>query len=200
MLRKLLFTLLAISACLLSRAQIVNRLRVDQETFLRYAYCRMQQFNPDNLAIADSLYAVGVARNDFRYKSLALSLELPVCFALCQYDRMDSTAVELKALLGERKEARSFYFAFMHEYCEYLVHIGHASEAMLEARAMGRLAGSEQLPSGKMYSYRIIGLIHSARDNHYLAIRNLEEAAHFCKAARAEQEQIGVLEELLNSK
>ena len=188
MLRKLLFSLLALSACLFSRAQIVNRLHVDQETFLRYAYCRMQQFNPDNLAIADSIYAAGVARNDFRYKSLALSLELPVRFALCQYDRMDSTAVELKELLGGRKEARDFYFAFMHEYCEYLVHIGHASEAMLEARAMERLAGSEKLPAGKMYSYRIIGLIHSSRDNHYLAIRNLEEAVHFCKAARIEQD------------
>ena len=87
MLRKLLFSLLALSACLFSQAQIVNRLRVDQETFLRYAYCRMQQFNPDNLAVADSLYAAGVARGDFRYKSLALSLEMPVRFALGQYGK-----------------------------------------------------------------------------------------------------------------
>ena len=188
MLRKLIISLLAVSACLLAQAQIVNRLHVDQKTFLRYAYCRMQQFNPDNLSVADSIYAAGVAKDDFRYKSLALSLELPVRFALRQYDRMDSTAVELKALLVERKDARDFYFAFMHEYCEYLVHIGKASEAMLEARAMGRLASSEERPSGKMYSYRIIGLIHSSRDNHYLAIRNLEEAAHFCKEAHAEQD------------
>lgn len=187
-LRRLLIAFLAGLMCLPVSAQIVNRLRVDQKTFLRYAYCRMQQFNPENLAVADSIYSAGVAKDDYRYKSLALSLEMPVRFALRQYERMDSTAVELKSLLHERKEARDFYFSFMHEYCEYLVHIGRASDAMLEARAMGRLAGTEIRPSGKMYSYRIIGLIHSSRDNHHLAIRNLEEAAHFCKAARAEQD------------
>lgn len=187
-LRKLLIAALACLLVLPASAQIVNRLRVDQETFLRYAYGRMQQFNPDNLALADSIYAAGVKKNDWRYLSLALSLEMPVRFAQHEYGRMDETAAELKELLSERKEARDFYFTSLHEYCEFLVHIGRASEAMLEARAMGRLAGTEKRPSGRMYSYRIIGLIHSSRDNHYLAIRNLEQAVSFCKSARAEQD------------
>lgn len=188
MLRKLLLGLLAVLVCLGAGAQIVNRLRVDQDTFLRYAYGRMQQFNPANLALADSIYAAGVQKDDYRYKSLALSLEMPVRYALHEYERMDSTATELKALLGERKNARVFYFSFLHEYCEYLVTLGRSSEAMLEARELGRLSSVEQLPVGRMYSYRIIGLIHSSRENHHLAIRNLEEAASWCKAARAEQD------------
>ena len=187
-LRRLLLALLAGLLCLPVPAQIVNRLRVDQETFLRYAYGRMQQFNPDNLALADSIYAAGVRKDDYRYKCLALSLEMPVRFAQHDYARMDETAAELKDLLIERKEARDFYFTSLHEYCEYLVHLGRSSEAMLEARAMGRLAGSEKRPSGRMYSYRIIGLIHSSRENHHLAIRNLEEAVQYCKSARAEQD------------
>lgn len=187
-LRRLLLALLAGLLCLPAHAQIVNRLRVDQETFLRYAYGRMQQFNPDNLALADSIYAAGVRKDDYRYKCLALSLEMPVRFAQHDYSRMDETAAELKDLLIERKEARDFYFTSLHEYCEYLVRLGRASEAMLEARGMGRLAGSEKRPSGRMYSYRIIGLIHSSRDNHHLAIRNLEEAVQYCKSARAEQD------------
>lgn len=187
-LRRLLLALLAGLLCLPAHAQIVNRLRVDQETFLRYAYGRMQQFNPDNLALADSIYAAGVRKDDYRYKCLALSLEMPVRFAQHDYARMDETAAELKDLLIERKEARDFYFTSLHEYCEYLVHLGRASEAMLEARGMGRLAGSEKRPSGRMYSYRIIGLIHSSRENHHLAIRNLEEAVQYCKSARAEQD------------
>lgn len=187
-LRRLLLALLAGLLCLPVPAQIVNRLRVDQETFLRYAYGRMQQFNPDNLALADSIYAAGVRKDDYRYKCLALSLEMPVRFAQHDYARMDETAAELKDLLIERKEARDFYFTSLHEYCEYLVRLGRASEAMLEARAMGRLAGSEKRPSGRMYSYRIIGLIHSSRENHHLAIRNLEEAVQYCKSARAEQD------------
>ena len=187
-LRRLLLALLAGLLCLPVPAQIVNRLRVDQETFLRYAYGRMQQFNPDNLALADSIYAAGVRKDDYRYKCLALSLEMPVRFAQHDYARMDETAAELKDLLIERKEARDFYFTSLHEYCEYLVRLGRASEAMLEARGMGRLAGSEKRPSGRMYSYRIIGLIHSSRENHHLAIRNLEEAVQYCKSARAEQD------------
>jgi len=187
-LRRLLLALLAGLLCLPVPAQIVNRLRVDQETFLRYAYGRMQQFNPDNLALADSIYAAGVRKDDYRYKCLALSLEMPVRFAQHDYARMDETAAELKDLLIERKEARDFYFTSLHEYCEYLVRLGRASEAMLQARGMGRLAGSEKRPSGRMYSYRIIGLIHSSRENHHLAIRNLEEAVQYCKSARAEQD------------
>lgn len=190
MLRKLLLCLSAALVCLFADAQIVNRLRVDKETFLRYAYGRMQQFNPDNLAIADSIYAAGVRKDDFRYKSLALSLEMPVRFALHQYARMDSTAVEIRELLGARKEkdTRDFYFTFLHEYCEYLIRLGRASDAMLLARDLGRIASAEKRASGKMYSYRIIGLIHSSRENHHLAIRNLEEAVTFCKAAHAEQD------------
>ena len=188
MLRKLLLCLTAAAVCLFADAQIVNRLRVDQKTFLRYAYGRMQQFNPDNLALADSIYAEGVRKNDYRYKCLALSLEMPVCFVQQRYERMDSTAAEIKLLLGQRKEVRSFYFSFLHEYCEYLVHIGRASDAMLLARELGRLANIEKRPIGKMYSYRIIGLIHSSRENHHLAIRNFEEAAVFSKEARAEQD------------
>jgi hypothetical protein len=186
--RKLLLTFAATFVCFLSGAQIINRMRVDQDTFLRYAYGRMQQFNPSNLSLADSLYKVGVARDDYRYKSLALSLEMPVRFAQGEYARMDETATELKDLLFERKECRDFYFSFLHEYCEYLVHIGKVSEAMLEARAMERLASGERRPIGKMYSYRIVGLIHSSRDNHFLAIRNLEKAVRYCRDARAEQD------------
>lgn len=187
-LRRLLLSLAAALACLPAHAQIVNRLRVDQKTFVRYAYGRMQQFSPDNLPLADSIYQAGVRKADFRYKCLGLSLEMPVRYALGQYARMDSTAVEMKELLGDRKEARDFYFTFLHEYCEYLVHIGRASDAMLQARELGRLASTEKRPSGKMYSYRIIGLIHASRDNHHLAIRNLEEAVTFCRAARADQD------------
>ena len=188
MLRRFLISLCTLLLCLGAQGQIVNRLRVDQDTFLRYAYGRMQQFNPSNLALADSLYNMGVQRDNIRYKCLGLSLEMPVRFVMGDYDRMDETAREVKDLLGERKEYRDFYFTFLHEYCEFLVHIGRASDAVLEARAMERLASTERRPSGKMYSYRIVGLIQSSRDNSYLAIQNLQKAVRFCKEAKSEQD------------
>ena len=174
--------------CLAGKAQIVNRLRVDAPTFERYAYGRMQQFNPSNLVLADSLYQEGVRQNNFRYKCLGLSLEIPVRFAMGEYDRMDQAAAEIKELLADRKDLREFYFPTLHEYCEYLVHIGRVSEAMLEARAMERLASAENKPLGKMYSYRIIGLIQSYRDNAFLAIQNFTKAARYSREARAEQD------------
>ena len=189
--KRLSALLVAVVLCLIcieGKAQIVNRLRVDAPTFERYAYGRMQQYNPDNLVLADSLYQEGVRQNNFRYKCLALSLEMPVRFSLGEYERMTETAQEIKELLADRKDLREFYFPVLHEYCEYLVHIGKVSEAMLEARAMERLASAENKPLGKMYAYRIIGLIQSYRDNAYLAIQNFTKAVRYSREARAEQD------------
>ena len=186
--RRLLISALALSLCLAAPGQIVNRLRVDKDTFTRYAWGRMQEFNPANLVLADSLYREGEAQGNFRLKCLGLSLEMPVRFVQGEYARMDSTATEIKALLADRKDLREFYFSTLHEYCEFLVQSGRMSEAVLEARAMERLASQEKKPVGKMYSYRIIGLIQSYRDNHFLAIQNLERAVRFCHEARAEQD------------
>lgn len=185
---KILLTAFFCLSALYCGAQIVNRLNVDPDTFQDYAWGRMQQYSPSNLPLADSLYAEGVLKDDFKRKCLALSLEFPVRYALGDYDRMDEAVAEIKELTGERKDCRSFYYSTLHEYCQYLVHIGRSSEAMLEARAMERLASSEQRPLGKMYAYRIVGLIHSYRDNHYLAVKNLTNAVRFCKESKNEQD------------
>ena len=183
------FLILLLVFCSLgSQAQITNRLRVDKETFLRYAYGRMQEYSPANLPLADSLYQEGVRQNNFRYKCLGLSLEMPVRFAQGDYDRMDETAAEIKELLADRKDLRDFYFSTLHEYCEFLVQAGRMGDAVLEARAMERLASQEKKPMGRMYAYRIIGLIQSYRNNPHLAIRNLEKAVKYCREARAEQD------------
>ena len=189
LLRKIILAgLLLLAAGVCSRAQIVNRLKVDKDTFERYAWGRMQQFNPSNLALADSLYTVGVEKDNFRLKCLGLSLEFPVRFAMGEYDKMDKAISEIKELIGTRKDTRSFYFPVIHEYCQFLIHIGRASDAMLEARAMERIATAENKPLGHMYAHRIIGLIQSYRTNSYLAVSNFTKAAEYCKAARAEQE------------
>ena len=183
----------AVAACLLltgaaGEAQIVNRLKVDPDTFDRYAYGRMQMYNAGNLVLADSLYQVGVQRADPRYQCLGLSLEFPVRFAQGDYDRMIAAVGEIKTLLAGKDDCRAFVYNVIHEYCQYLIHCGKVSDAMLEARAMERDATEAKSALGQMYAYRIVGLIQSYRSNSYLAIRNFLEAAHFCKAARAEQE------------
>ena len=182
--------LLLLLGSLCCRAQIVNRLKIDKDLFQRYAWCRMQQFNADNLSFADSLYRYGIFRDDFRYKCLGLTLEFPVRFAQGDYTRMDEAVAEIKELAGGRKDknVRSFYYPVLHEYCQFLIHTGRASDAMLEARAMERIASEEKSSLGKMYAHRIVGLIQSYRTNSYLAIRNFTRAADYCLEARAEQE------------
>lgn len=172
----------------LASGQIVNRLKVDDATFQRYAYGRMQLYNPANLPLADSLYQEGVRQGDFRYKCLALSLEFPVRFSEGDYARMMDAVAEMKSLLEGQKDVENFYFSTLHEYCQYLIYIGRMSDAMLEARAMERRATEQRSPLGKMYSYRILGLIQSSRSNAYLAIANFKKAAQFCEEARARQD------------
>ena len=180
--------LLILLSCLAGGAQIVNRLKVDDDTFQRYAWGRMQMYNPANLALADSIYNVGVAQDNFRYKCLGLSLEFPVRFSQGDYARMDEAVAEIKELLKGRADARAFYFQIIHEYCQYLIFAQRASDAMLEARAMERLAGKTKNAAGKMYAHRIVGLIQSYRSNPWLAIQNFNSAAQYCKDAGAEQE------------
>lgn len=186
--RRLTVLLFALLVCLGARAQIVNSLHVDQKTFLRYAYGRMQEYSLDNLELADSLYQAGMRQSNFRYKCLGLSLEIPVRFVQGDSERMRIAALEMKQMLDGRKDLRDFYFPALHEYSEFLVRMGFISEAMLEARAMGRMAEAEKKPQGRMYAYRIIGLIQSYRNNHTLAVRNLEKAVQFCQEARMDQE------------
>lgn len=168
--------------------QIVNRLNVEAPIFERYASRRMQMYNPENLILADSLYSLGEAKGVVRYKCLGLSLEFPVRFAQGDYARMDEAVAEIKELLKPHPQTHSFLYSVIHEYCQYLIQAGRASDAMLEARAMERMAVRGKSALGKMYSHRIAGIIQSYRTNSYLAIQNFNQAADYCKEAKAEQE------------
>ena len=183
-----LFVLLLLLCARTATAQIVNRLQVDDPTFQRYAWGRMQEYNPANLVLADSLYQAGVAADNYKYKCLGLTLEFPVRFAQGEYERMDEAVGELRELLAPHRDARSFYYAVLHEYCQYLISQGRGLDAMLEARAMERLASSEDSDLGRMYAHRVAGMIQRYRSNTVLAIKNFSVAVEYCREARAEQE------------
>ena len=171
-----------------SGAQIVNRLKVDKEVFELYAQHRLDMFNPANIAFADSLYNTGIKHDNFRYKCLARSLQFPAYYAIGEYDKMDEAVAEIKHLTHNKPDCRAYRFEVLHEYCQYLIRCNRASDAMIEARAMERSANNTKTPVGLLYAYRIMGLIQSYRSNSWLAIRNFEKAAAFCKDAKAEQE------------
>lgn len=189
--RKFLAFLAAALLCLVCEAQIVNRLKVDGPTFQRYAWGRMQLFNPSNLPLADSLYKEGVQTGSYKLRCLGLSLEMPVRYAQGEYERMDACAQEIKTIFDQYKvptDILPFYYSSIHEYCQYLIGSGRVSDAMLEARAMDRRADKERSDLGRMYAYRIIGLIQSYRSHPWAAVENFTRAAEYCTRARAEQE------------
>ena len=170
------------------QAQIINRLNVDKDIFLRYAYGRMQQYNPSNIVLADSIYAVGVARDNSKLRALALALELPARYALNDTVRMDTIVKEIKAITKDRKDMSDFFFATMYDFCNMQLNVGRVSDAMLEARAMSSKASKEKNALGHMYAYRIIGLIQMYRSNSPLAVENFIKAADYCLKADVEQE------------
>lgn len=189
--RKFVAFLAAALLCLVTEAQIVNRLKVDGGTFQRYAWGRMQLFNPSNLSLADSLYQAGVREKSYKLRCLGLSLEMPVRYAQGEYERMDACAQEIKLIFDQYqvpKDALPFYYSSLHEYCQFLIGAGRVSDAMLEARDMDRRAGKDRSDLGRMYACRVIGLIQSYRSNPWLAVENFTRSADFCTRARAEQE------------
>ena len=183
-----LFFFLTAFLCVQASGQIRNRLGVDDAIFLRYANGRMQQYNPQNILVADSLYRHGVYKNDANIKMLALSLELPVRYSSRDSLRVEEIVKELKILSNTNRKINDFYYLTMYDYCNLLIMDGRISDAMLEARDMSTRASEKKSPSGQMYAYRIIGIIQSYRTNSVLAIRNFERAADFCIQAKEEQE------------
>ena len=186
--RSLFAGLLMLLVCASAGAQIRNRLDVSDDIFQRYAYGRMQQYSESNLVLADSIYNVGVEKESYRLKALALSLEMSPRFALKQYDRMDAIAQEIKDLLESHPEWDDFYFVSMYDYCQFLIFTDRVSDAMLEARAMERKASEDRNALGRMYAFRVIGLIQMYRTNSPQAIENFKKSAEYCKEASAEQE------------
>lgn len=174
--------------CAVLSAQITNRLGVDDAIFQRYAFGRMQQYSEANLPLADSIYSVGKEKANYRLQALGLSLEMSPRFAMKEYGRMDEIALELKALLADRPEAGDFYYASMYDYCQFLIFLDRGSDAILEARAMERKASEEDNALGRMYAYRVMGLIQMYRSNSPQAIANFKKSAEYCKAASFEQE------------
>ena len=185
--RLLLISLLSL-VCAALPAQIKNLLGVEDAIFQRYAYGRMQQYSEANLALADSLYILGAERDSYRIQALGLSLEMAPRFARKEFKRLDGIASQLKALLGDDEQAGDFYYSAMYDYCQFLLFADRGSDAMLEARAMERKASEENNALGRMYAYRVLGLIQMYRSNSPQAIANFEKSAEYCEKASYEQE------------
>lgn len=169
-------------------AQIVNLLKADRDTYLRYASCRMQPFSENNLTVAEDMYRQAAESGNHKAMAYALHIEFPVRHYQGDAARMDQCVEEIRQLVGEKKEYRSFWLGVQNEWCQYLINEGRISEAMLEAREMQRRAAKEKSALGALYSHKIIGLIQIERSNHLLAADNFQKAVLAGKDAGAQNE------------
>lgn len=174
--------------CLPLHGQIRNRMQVRTDIYLKYAGGRMEQYNPGNIILADSIYTYGVQKNDARYKALALSLEMPVRYVNGEMERVSAIASEMKTLYSQDKRITDFYYVTMYDYCNIQILAGNISDAMLEARDMSSRAITARKPIGQMYAHRIIGSIQAYRTNSELAVRSFKKAVDYCIKAKEEQE------------
>lgn len=171
-----------------SAAQIFNRMGVDESTFLRYAAGRLQPYDLSNLALADSLYKVGLDTGNDKVRLLALNLQIPALFAQGNTARMTQTVAEAKTIAGPHASCKDFLYQTVTDYCHHMILSGHASEAMIEAREMYRKASATDDQYGLMCSCKVIGGVHMFRSNPRQALRYLEKAVGFASKAGVDQE------------
>ncbi|MCI5619559.1 MAG: HAMP domain-containing histidine kinase [Rikenellaceae bacterium] len=173
-------------------AQIQNRLNVDEKIFKIYSEGRLQPYDESNVALGDSLFAVGVARNDYKIKALALNLKLSPLLAQNDLLTLQEVIEEMKSIRSDHPDINDIYIAAMYTYCQALTLSNQISTALLNAREMSRVARESGDSFGMMMSYRTLGFIYDYRGNNQMAYNSYLAALPLCKEAGADQELFSI--------
>lgn len=173
-------------------AQIQNRLDVDEDVFKIYAEGRLQPYDDSNVALGDSLFAIGVARNDYKIKAIALNLKLSPLLAQNNMVALNEVIEEMKSIRSSHPDINDIYIAAMYTYCQALTLSNQISAAMLNAREMSRVARESGDSFGMMMSYRTLGFIYDYRGNSQMAYNSYLAALPLCAEAAAKQELFSI--------
>lgn len=165
-----------VAFCASGYSQVQNRLNVDDDIFNVYAKARVAYMSPENVALADSLHAVGVARGDDKILALALNLAVSGYFGGGDYDGMDAAMAELETVYERTPAISDIYFTASHQYCQYLVMTGRNEEAMRTASHILMLSGKSNNDFANMNANRAMAYVFESRND-------LVRAAHFNKRA-----------------
>jgi len=165
--------------------QIQNRLGVDDDVFTIYARARVLPLNPDNLATADSLYAIGSQRNDYKIKSLALVLAFPAQFARGEYEDMDASIEEINEIYESHPDINDIYYSAQFSYCQFLMAINSQQKAFQSARSTVKKAETTETDYGKMVAYRGLAYVYENRNNLTKAVEYYKLAVEHCEKTDA---------------
>lgn len=153
---------------------------VDEEIFARYSQAYARQIDPDNIALADSLYAVGCERNDPKIKMLALQLELLPQFVSGNEERVKAIADETEAIGLQYPETQEVYF-FVHLN---IVHLLSCYEDIVQSTTYARrlFANSKNTSKRSQFlAYRALAEVYSARKDFISEYDCLQRALDLCE-------------------
>ncbi|MCQ2147891.1 MAG: HAMP domain-containing histidine kinase [Bacteroidales bacterium] len=170
-------------------AQVQNRLGVEESIFEPYSKCRLSPYDVDNISICDSIYSIGVQRNDYKIKTLALNAVLPAYYMLEDLDMMNKTIQEIKDIQYSHPDINDIYFAALYSYCNYLIFFDKLSDSLLEAKQMLERSTEIGEPYGMMLAYRTMAIIYQYRSNSALAVECYKRALEYSESANASVEQ-----------
>ena len=170
--------LLAASFCL--HAQFVNRIGADEDVFAAYAAARTNVYAVENIAIGDSLYNIGVRRDDPKIKILALNLQGRPLAAIGDTVRLEKVAREIESIYASYpREVGDVYYTFFFEHIQTILQAGRNYEATLLARNLARNAEKDGNSYGRFIAYRALAHVYLFRNNLEMCVDALKSALDF---------------------
>ena len=180
--KKILISALSLLLPLALNAQFMNRIGADEDAFRAYSQARTNVYAEENIAIGDSLYQVGVRRNDPKIKILALNLQGRPLAAAGDTLRLEKVAAEIQDLYDEYPaEVGDVYYTFMFEHIQTILQEGHNYEATLLARRMATSAEKDGNPYGRFIAYRALAHVYLFRNNLEMCVKTLKSALDFAE-------------------
>ena len=178
--KKIIIILCTLLAAFQTRAQFVNRLGADEDAFAAYAAARTNVYAQENIAIGDSLYRIGVRRDDPKIKILALNLQGRPLAAAGDTLRLAAVADEIEALYRSYpKEVGDAYYTFFFEHIQTILQEGHNFEATLLARNLIKDAENDGNSYGRFIAYRALAHVYLFRNNMEMCVDALQSALDF---------------------
>ena len=161
-------------------AQFINRLGADEDAFAAYAAARTNVYAEENIAIGDSLYRVGVRRNDPKIKILGLNLQGRPLEAAGDTLRLAEVAREIEEIYRESPaEVGDVYYTFCFEHIQTILQEGKNYEATVMARSMIKDAEKDGNPYGTFIAYRALAHVYLFRNDVEMCVDALSSALEF---------------------
>lgn len=176
-------------------AQSLNdsHLGLEDDIYACYQAARQNAFSIENIRIADSLYQIGVNRNNPSIMAAALNLEMRAQLAADNFERFLGTADEIEKIYQDNPQTGYFYFSSHFIYVQILLQVNMHVEAAVAARNMVRHADQTNYQYGRFMAYRSLAYVNIYNKNDQMAIESLSTAIKLTENAAGDMRKSDIL-------